>query len=192
MLFVYCIIRIVYLSAELVCGKEVVDLVESLGKLFLNPHCSLKDLSLGNMCAQGHLASLLISCPTLQTLSLEISLGWDRSTTSSVQFTPNMRNASFTDTVILSVSYKMFSIKIPVLLLVHVGVHQVQGGKWLLFSDAELSLEKLTLNAVENQTTVECLPAVLQHAPNLSSLHVTGIQQARSLLRTLPGLTNTA
>ncbi|KAB5584211.1 hypothetical protein PHYPO_G00104750 [Pangasianodon hypophthalmus] len=127
-------------TTQLVCEKEVVDLVESLRKLFLNPHCSLKDLSLGNMCVQGHLASLLISCPSLRTLSLDISLRWDCSTTSSVQFTPNM----------------------------------------------QLSLEKLTLKAVENQTTVECLPAVLQHAPNLSSLHVTGIRQARSLLHTLP------
>lgn len=58
----------------------------------------------------------------------------------------------------------------------------------LLFSEA-LSLEKLTLKAVENQTTVECLPAVLQHAPNLRSLHVTGIRHASSLLHTLPGIT---
>ncbi|XP_053353788.1 leucine-rich repeat-containing protein 41 [Clarias gariepinus] len=137
-------LRSLHLSTtQLVCEKEVIDLVESLRKLFLNPHCSLKDLSLGSMCTRDHLASLLMSCPTLQTLSLEISLPWDCSTTQSVHFTPNMR----------------------------------------------LSLEKLTLKAVENQTTVECLPAVLQHTPNLSSLHITGIRQAPSLLHALPNST---
>lgn len=143
-------LRTLHLCAtQIVCRKEVVELVECLRKLFLNPHCSLKDLSLGNMYVQGHLASLLISCPTLHTLSLEISLRWDSSsssssssitTTSSMHFTPN----------------------------------------------TQLSLEKLILKAVENQTIVECLPAVLQHAPNLSSLHITGIRHAHSLLRTLP------
>lgn len=72
---------------------------------------------------------------------------------------------------------------------VHLDLHQVQGDCCLLFSGAELTLEKLTLKAVHNQTTVGCLPAVLRHSPNLRSLHITGIGQAGHLLRTLPGLT---
>ncbi|KAI5628362.1 leucine-rich repeat-containing protein 41 isoform X1, partial [Silurus asotus] len=127
-------------TTQLVRKDEVGDLLESLRKLFLNPHCSLKDLSLGNLCVQGHLASLLISCPALESLSLEFTLRWGCSTTSSMQFPPN----------------------------------------------TQLTLEKLSLKAIENQTTVECLPAVLHHAPNLRILQVTGIRQARSLLLTLP------
>ncbi|XP_027002277.1 leucine-rich repeat-containing protein 41 isoform X2 [Tachysurus fulvidraco] len=134
-------LRSLHLSpTQFVCRKEVVDLVESLRKLFLNPHCALKDLSFGNMYIQQYIASLLISCPTLHTLSLEIGPRWDYSTTSSVHFTSNI----------------------------------------------QLSLEKLTLKAGEIQTTLECLPTVLQHAPNLRTLHITGIRQAHSFLHTLP------
>ncbi|KAG7326335.1 hypothetical protein KOW79_009736 [Hemibagrus wyckioides] len=134
-------LRSLHLSpTQFVCRKEVVDLVESLRKLFLNPHCALKDLSVGNMYIQQYIVSLLISCPTLHSLSLEIGPRWDYSTTSSVHFTPNL----------------------------------------------QLSLEKLTLKAGEIQTTLECLPTMLQHAPNLRTLYITGIRQAQSFLHMLP------
>ncbi|XP_076871269.1 leucine-rich repeat-containing protein 41 isoform X2 [Brachyhypopomus gauderio] len=125
-----------------VVEDEVADLVESLTKLFLSPHCCLRDLSVGNVCDRGLLASVLTACPTLNGLSLEINLPQDHSpsTCPSIQ------------------------------------------------SHHKLALEKLSLKSSAFQTTVVSFPAVLEHAPVLTSLHVTGVRHARGLLCMLPEL----
>ncbi|XP_062852599.1 leucine-rich repeat-containing protein 41 [Trichomycterus rosablanca] len=120
--------------------QEVDELVESFRKLFLNPHCSLRDLSLGNICVRAHLAALLTSCPRLQSLALEINLPRDPEPSPSRPFQPN----------------------------------------------TELSLEKLSIKTVDVQMMVENFQTVLRLAPKLTSLHVTGVKDARPLLHTLP------
>ncbi|XP_072539052.1 leucine-rich repeat-containing protein 41 isoform X2 [Salminus brasiliensis] len=119
---------------------DVAGFVESLRKLFLNPHCSLRDLSMGNVCGQNILADLLTAGSKLHSLSLDINLPRD---------------------------------------------NRIKAGQNLQFrQDTEFSLEKLSLKSTAGQA-VQNLPAVLQHAPNLSSLHVTGIHHAHLLLHAL-------
>ncbi|XP_036427365.1 leucine-rich repeat-containing protein 41 [Colossoma macropomum] len=120
---------------------DVADFVVSLKKLFLNPCCSLRELSMGNVCSRNLLAGLLAACPMLPSLSLDINLPQDNRTTPG-------QNLQFKQ-------------------------------------DTELSLEKLSLKSTEIQT-VENFPSVLQRAPKLSNLHVTGIRHAHLLLHTLP------
>ncbi|XP_026880729.2 leucine-rich repeat-containing protein 41 isoform X1 [Electrophorus electricus] len=133
-------------SCHLYCSQplwenEVADLLESLRKLFLRPHCCLRDLSIGNVCERGLLARVLNTCPALYSLSLEINPPQDTSCSAwnhSLQFS------------------------------------------------TKLSLEKLSLKSSESQMMVESFPAVLQHVPMLSTLHVTGVRHARVLLQMLP------
>nr|XP_055070027.1 leucine-rich repeat-containing protein 41 [Misgurnus anguillicaudatus] len=49
----------------------------------------------------------------------------------------------------------------------------------------ELCLEKLTVKSSDMPTTVESFLTVLKWAPKLSSLHITGVRNARSLLQML-------
>ncbi|XP_066521763.1 leucine-rich repeat-containing protein 41 isoform X2 [Hoplias malabaricus] len=121
--------------------EDVANFIKSLKKLFLNPCCSLRDLSMGNVFGQNLLASLLTACPTLLSLSLDINMPRNKRTTSG-------QNLNFKP-------------------------------------DTELCLENLYIKSTEIQT-VDNFPAVLQHAPNLSSLHITGIRQAHLLLDILP------
>ncbi|XP_073707706.1 leucine-rich repeat-containing protein 41-like [Garra rufa] len=59
-------------SGWLISEQEMSELVESLRRLFLNPGCSLTDLSISHVSDLTHLMSLLRACPTLQRLCLEI------------------------------------------------------------------------------------------------------------------------
>ncbi|XP_067314990.1 leucine-rich repeat-containing protein 41 [Pseudorasbora parva] len=67
-------------SDWLIHEEEMSVLVESLRRLFLNPGCSLTDLSLSHICGHKHLISVLRACPTLLNLSLEICPPADRNT----------------------------------------------------------------------------------------------------------------
>ncbi|KAG9277831.1 leucine-rich repeat-containing protein 41 [Astyanax mexicanus] len=119
---------------------EVAGFLASLRKLCLNPHCSLRDLSMGNVSSQNLLADLLTINPSLHSLSLDINPPRDNT---------------------------------------------VKPGQSLQFrQDTELSLEKLSLKSAIVHT-VKNFPAVLQHAPNLSSLYVSGIHHAHLFLHTL-------
>ncbi|XP_026070273.1 leucine-rich repeat-containing protein 41 isoform X1 [Carassius auratus] len=59
-------------SDWLISEQEMSVLVESLRRLFLNPGCSLTDLSISHVSAHTHVISILRACLTLQNLSLEI------------------------------------------------------------------------------------------------------------------------
>ncbi|KAK7144201.1 hypothetical protein R3I94_010580 [Phoxinus phoxinus] len=65
-------------SDWLIHEEEMSVLVESLRRLFLNPGCSLTDLSISHVCGHTHLISVLRACPTLRSLSLEICPPADR------------------------------------------------------------------------------------------------------------------
>ncbi|XP_077055927.1 leucine-rich repeat-containing protein 41 [Siphateles boraxobius] len=67
-------------SDWLIHEEEMSVLVESLRRLFLNPGCSLTDLSMSHVCGHTHLISVLRACPTLLSLSLEICPPADRNT----------------------------------------------------------------------------------------------------------------
>ncbi|XP_042613462.1 leucine-rich repeat-containing protein 41 [Cyprinus carpio] len=59
-------------SDWLISEQEMSVLVESLRRLFLNPGCSLTDLSISHVSGHTHLISILRACLTLKNLCLEI------------------------------------------------------------------------------------------------------------------------
>ncbi|XDV36469.1 hypothetical protein PO909_006239 [Leuciscus waleckii] len=65
-------------SDWLIQEEEMSVLVQSLRRLFLNPGCSLTDLSVSHVCGHTHVISVLRACPTLLSLSLEICPPADR------------------------------------------------------------------------------------------------------------------
>ncbi|XP_056606940.1 leucine-rich repeat-containing protein 41 [Triplophysa dalaica] len=56
----------------LLTEEEMSVLVESLRRLFQNPGCSLRDLSMSHVCCHTSVISVLSACPSLQNLSLDI------------------------------------------------------------------------------------------------------------------------
>ncbi|KAI2663216.1 Leucine-rich repeat-containing protein 41 [Labeo rohita] len=75
-----CLRKLHLHSDWLISEQEMAVLVESLRRLFLNPGCSLTDLSLSHVSGHTHLMSMLRACPTLQSLCLEICPPADRNT----------------------------------------------------------------------------------------------------------------
>ncbi|XP_051996174.1 leucine-rich repeat-containing protein 41 [Xyrauchen texanus] len=73
-----CLHKLHLHSDWLIREKEMSVLVESLRRLFVNPGCSLKDLSISLVCGHTPLISVLSVCPTLQNFSLEICPPLDR------------------------------------------------------------------------------------------------------------------
>ncbi|KAL1273367.1 hypothetical protein QQF64_029229 [Cirrhinus molitorella] len=74
-------LRTLHLHSDwLISEQEMSVLVESLRRLFLNPSCSLTDLSISHVSGHTHLMNMLRSCPTLQSLCLEICPPADRNT----------------------------------------------------------------------------------------------------------------
>ncbi|RXN34814.1 leucine-rich repeat-containing 41 [Labeo rohita] len=85
-----CLRKLHLHSDWLISEQEMAVLVESLRRLFLNPGCSLTDLSLSHVSGHTHLMSMLRACPTLQSLCLEICPPADRNTwRQQPQFTEN-------------------------------------------------------------------------------------------------------